>query len=134
MKVWRALLAAAGVVALASPAFAQSSTSGDIQGVIRDPSGKTVGAATVVANGPQGARATTTDGDGNYLIEYLTPGTYDITATAQGFQPVTQRGVQVRLGTRVTLNLALAPLAEAEETVTITAAPPTVDTSSTAVN
>ncbi len=135
MKRWsaalRLALAAFGLVAFAGTAAAQSSTSGDIQGIVRDPSGAPVAGATVVANGPQGARATTTDASGAYLIEFLNPGNYDVTATAQGFQPVTQRGVQVRLGTRVTLNLALAPMAEAEETITITAAAPTVDTTTT---
>src|SRR5438270_2904134 len=130
----RLALAALGVVALVGTAAAQSSTSGDIQGVVKDPTGNNVANATVVANGPQGARASTSDAQGNYLVEFLTPGVYDVTATAQGFQPVTQRGVQVRLGSRVTLNLALAPLAEAEETVTITATAPTVDTSSSGVN
>lgn len=141
MKVnsgWRAALRAAlatfGVVAMAGTAAAQSSTSGDIQGVVRDPAGAIVAGATVVANGPQGARATTTDASGQYLIEFLNPGSYDVTATAQGFQPVTQRAVNVRLGTRVTLNLALAPMAEAEETITITAAAPTVDTGTTSTS
>jgi hypothetical protein len=138
MKVWRAALraslAAIGLVAMVGTAAAQSSTSGDVQGVVRDPSGKEVAGATVVANGPQGARATTTAADGSYLIEFLTPGNYDVTATAQGFQPVTQRNVQVRLGTRATLNMNLAPLAEAEETVTITAAAPTVDTGTTSTS
>lgn len=138
MRGWRAALRSAlaviGMTVIAGSAAAQSSTSGDIQGVVRDPSGAPVAGATVVANGPQGARATTTGANGSYLIEFLNPGTYDVTATAQGYQPVTQRGVAVRLGTRVTLPMQLAPMAEAEETITITAAAPTVDTSSTSID
>jgi len=138
MKAWkpvfRLLIAAVAFVAFPQLAAAQSSTSGDIAGIVRDPNGAPVAGATVVANGPQGARATTTDASGSYLVEFLTPGSYDITATAQGFQPVTQRGVGIRLGTRVTLNMALSPMAETTETVTITASAPTVDTSSSSVS
>ena len=140
MKRWRAalrlVLATAVMVVFGGIAAAQTSTSGDIAGVVRDPSGAPVSGATVVANGPQGARATTTDANGSYLIEFLNPGSYDITATAQGFQPVTQRAVSVRLGARASVNLAVAPMAETEETITITAAAPTVDvgTTSTSTN
>ena len=138
MKAWkpifRLLVAAVAFVAFPGLSRAQSSTSGDIAGIVRDPNGAPVAGATVVANGPQGARAATTDASGSYLVEFLTPGSYDVTATAQGFQPVTQRGVSVRLGTRVTLNMALSPMAETTETVTITATAPTVDTSTTSVS
>lgn len=130
----RTVVAIVTVAAIPRIAAAQSSTSGDIAGTVRDAGGTPVANATVVADGPQGARAGVTDSRGAYLIEFLTPGLYDVTATAQGFQPVTQRGVQVRLGTRITLNLALAPMAETEETLTITAAAPTVDTTTTSVN
>lgn len=132
--VFRLLVAAVVLVAFPGIAAAQSSTSGDIAGIVRDPNGAPVAGATVVANGPQGARAATTDASGSYLVEFLTPGLYDVTATAQGFQPVTQRGVSVRLGTRVTLNLSLSPMAETTETVTITASAPTVDTSTSSVS
>jgi hypothetical protein len=133
-SVLRRMLLAAVVVAFPGIAAAQSSTSGDISGLVRDPNGSPVAGATVVASGPQGARASTTDASGNYLIEFLTPGSYDVTATAQGYQPVTQRNLQVRLGTRVTINLSLSPMAETAETVTITASAPTVDVSSTGVS
>lgn len=140
MKRWssalRIVLATALMVVFGGIAAAQTSTSGDITGVVRDPSGAPVAGATVVANGPQGARATTTDANGSYLIEFLNPGSYDVTATAQGFQPVTQRAVSIRLGARSSVNLAVAPMAETEETITITAAAPTVDvgTTSTSTN
>jgi len=67
---------------------AQSSQSGGVTGVVKDPSGALVRGATVeVYNGETGVmeRRVTTDADGLYAARLLRPGPYRVEVTDQGF-------------------------------------------------
>jgi outer membrane receptor protein involved in Fe transport len=89
------------LASLAQSAFSQSSTTGSIVGVVRDPSGAAVPGVTVTASGPNLIRpqSATSAGDGSYQILNLPPGRYLVTAPAiKGFAKYEQRDVDVNLG------------------------------------
>src|SRR3954471_5769393 len=93
----RKLAAIAALVCLLLPltAVAQSIVSGDVTGVVTDPSGAVVPNATVtIKNDNTGETHTTTaNGAGVYRFAFLKPGSYTLTANASGFQTTTQRAV-----------------------------------------
>src|SRR5690349_4509215 len=71
-----------GLAALfaATPAYAQSQTTGGIGGVVTDSNGAKLDGVTVVATSPglQGSQSEVTDDDGEYLLANLPPGTYEV--------------------------------------------------------
>jgi carboxypeptidase family protein len=105
---------------LAMPAPAQSYISGDVTGTVTDPSGAVVpGAKVVLKNDSTGAtQNATTNGTGAYRFSLLTPGSYTVTATAQGMQGTSQKA-QVAVGQASTVNMQLA-VASAGTTVEVT--------------
>ena len=115
------LLLALAIIAL--PVFPQSTTSGDITGVVTDPSGAVVPNAQVTAtNTATGAAHTvTTNGQGVYRFSLLQPGAYTVAVNATGFQAAT-RTVQVGTGQATTTNMVLA-LSTATTTVEVTTSP-----------
>ena len=123
-------------LAFATPgARAQSqATTGDIEGRVLDPNGAVVPNATVTARNEATGfeRSANTDGDGNYRIILLPPGTYSIEATAGGFNKTGASAVQVTVGSRTALDLNLAA-AGVKDTVLVTAEPPTVELTRTSV-
>src|SRR6185312_15148230 len=115
----------------ASPLFAQETT-GSLSGRVIDPQGLAVPGATVTVTGPQGAKSTTTGGDGRFSVPFLTPGTYAVRAELQGFKAVEQKGVNVGLGQTADVSLKME-VGGLTETVQVTGAAAVVDTSSTTV-
>jgi hypothetical protein len=110
-------------------ARAQMAGTGAIAGTVQDPSGAVVANATVTAidvdtNVPT-TRTTTKAGD--YNITPLTPGNYMVTVTAAGFEGYKQENITVDALATVSLNVKLT-VGQASETVTVTSAPPVLDT------
>ncbi len=68
--------------------FAQSNISGDIAGIVTDPSGKAVVGAqvTVKSQATAATKVATTGTSGNYRVSLLPPGSYTVTATSTGFE------------------------------------------------
>jgi outer membrane receptor protein involved in Fe transport len=116
-----------GVLLVAFGAFAQ--TTGAIVGTVAQ-AGTPLPGVTVEARSPnlQGARVETTDAAGHFRLSLLPPGDYTVTASLSGFNTVTQKGVHVGLGGTVTLEVAISPAAS--EKITVTAAAPVVDVTS----
>jgi hypothetical protein len=108
---------------------AQLAGTGAIAGTVVDSSGAVIANATVTATSDQTnvntARSTTSAGD--YSITPLTPGTYTVTVTAQGFERYVQKNVTVDALQTVTINMKLT-VGAAAATVTVTAAPPVLET------
>src|SRR5579872_3786967 len=92
-----------------TPLLAQDT--GAITGTVKDTSGAIVPGADVKIAGAAGgiSRATTTNGDGDYLAAGLPGGTYDLAISAKGFKTYEAKGVVLRVGqrARVDANLAL---------------------------
>ncbi|MBV8207758.1 MAG: carboxypeptidase regulatory-like domain-containing protein [Acidobacteria bacterium] len=81
---------------------------GSVNGTLKDPSGAVVPNATVkVTNiNTEATRTVTSSGSGAYNVTGLLPGTYEVSATAQGFTPAKQR-VEVTVGSSNALDLTM---------------------------
>jgi hypothetical protein len=99
---------------------AQTSTTGDIAGVVTDPTAAVVpGVSVTLKNLDTGSSTSaTTSSQGSYNFAFLQPGSYSITASGAGFQK-TVKNVTVALGSSVTANLQLA-LSSQTESVEVT--------------
>jgi Carboxypeptidase regulatory-like domain len=107
---------------------AQSLTSGDIAGVITDPSGGVMpNVALELRSEDTGAvRQMTTNGIGYYRFSLVTPGNYLLTASATNFL-TSQRALKVRVGEITTVDIQL-PLAVASASIEVKEAAPPVQT------
>ncbi|HEX7284960.1 MAG TPA: TonB-dependent receptor [Candidatus Angelobacter sp.] len=102
------VLMLAAFILVVAPAYSQSTTAGDITGVVTDQSGALVTKAKVTAtNQATGAESSaTTNAEGFYRFSLLPPGSYKITVTATGFQEST-RTVQAMVGQSIAANVQL---------------------------
>src|SRR5437870_2529054 len=110
-------------------ASAQSASSGSIAGMVRDTTGAVLPGVTVEAASPaliEKVRTAMTDGQGNYKITDLRPGTYNVTFTLVGFATYKREGIELSAGFTATANADMKVGALAE-TVTVTGASPIVD-------
>ena len=100
---------------------AQSTTSGNITGTVRDPQGAAVARAEVtIAEEKTGAtRTVTTNDDGFYNAPSLPAGVYTISAAPTGFKKTIQTGVELHVSENKTVNLDLQ-VGQVTETVTVT--------------
>ena len=110
------------------PAWPQSLTSGDITGVVSDPTGAVVSNAKVtLSNSQTGAtQVRTTNPQGLYRFSLLNPGSYKVSVSAPGFQSAAQT-TTVSVGQASTLNIQLA-IASAGQTVEVTAGASVIQT------
>ena len=117
------------------PAFSQSITSGDIAGVITDPSGAVVPNAKVTATSDNTgvSHSTTTNGEGFYRFSFLQPGPYTVSVTAAGFKTAPHK-FQVAVGQAANGNIALAVSEAATTTVEVTAPPLQMDNADVSTN
>jgi len=114
-----ALVFAVAVMSVAS-LRAQTATTGDIAGVVTDPTAAVVsGVSVTLKNVDTGSStSTTTNSQGSYNFPLVQPGRYSVSVTAQGFQPIT-RNVTVALGSSVTANLQLS-ISSQSQTIEVT--------------
>ena len=114
----------------ANTANAQLAGTGAITGRVTDPNGAVIANATVtatdVSTNAKTVRQTTSSGD--YNITPLIPDNYTVTVTAQGFEQYVQENVLVNALQNASLNVKLT-VGQATESVTVTSAPPTLETS-----
>ena len=108
------------VCIFAAQSWAQTTTTGELSGVVTDPSGAVLTNAPVtltnVASGAiQSAQSNST---GFYRFSLLQPGSYTVSASSSGFEAV-QKTVQVGLGASASANLQLG-LSRGRETVEVT--------------
>ena len=113
---------------LISPVLAQTAT-GDLTGRVLDAQGNVVAGAVVTAtNAATGAtRSTNTNDAGEYTITQLTPGVYEVPAEAKGFSRALQKGLEVNIGAKPTLNFELKP-GGVTETVEVQGGAPLIET------
>ncbi len=106
----------------AASAFSQMNT-GEIDGVVRDPTGAVVPDATVAAveAGTHLEFSTKTNGSGEYLLAQLPVGQYNLTVSLQGFKQIAQPNIEVHAGDRLRQAFTLE-LGEQSETLTVSVA------------
>ena len=123
------LVALAGVLIFASHGYAQSA----IAGTVRDTTGAVLPGVTVEVTSPaiiERDRVAVTDGNGQYRVVDLRPGTYAVVFTLTGFSTVRQDGIVLTANFVAPVNAEMR-VGTLEETITVTGASPLVDVQST---
>jgi hypothetical protein len=115
-------LAFALLFLLAMACAATAQTEQQISGTVSDSTGAAVPNATVtVTNQGTGAsRTTTANPEGYYVVPNLPPGTYTVAASAPGFKRFVSENVILSVGSKPSVNAALA-VGEVSETVEVQA-------------
>jgi hypothetical protein len=101
-----------------------------IAGLVKDGTGAIMPGVTVEASSPvliEKTRTVVTDTAGQYRIVDLLPGTYEVTFTLTGFKTVKRGGIILEGTFTAQVNTELQ-VGRMEETITVTAESPTVDT------
>jgi outer membrane receptor protein involved in Fe transport len=114
---------------------AQTGDLGSIEGIATDPSGAVVAGVTVKARNVQTSatfRATTNE-DGLFQFPVLPLGTYRLTTECAGFATLILKDVDVTVGARINVSLALQ-LAEKSESVVVRTGTPLVETTRSQVS
>ncbi len=126
------LVSTLGLVSLSSIA---QSVRGALAGNVTDATGAVLAGATITAkNTATGiSRTTVSTSDGAYRFPEIALGTYDVTATAQGFSTQVQHGVEVTIGSTSALSFKLQP-GGGETTVNVDASAPTIESQSSDVS
>src|SRR4051812_19285640 len=117
------------VLTISSSAYAQAS----IAGVVKDTSAAVLPGVTVEAASPaliEKVRTVVTDGNGQYKIEALRPGTYTVPFSLPGFNTVRREAVDLTGTFTATINADMR-VGALEETITVTGESPTVDVQNT---
>src|SRR5665213_1268125 len=118
-----------GCSLLVNPAMAQTAGQGAIQGTVQDATGAVVPNATVTATDNASGVSTTrkSSSAGLFTITPLIPDSYTVTVTAPGFQTSKQQNIVVN-GLSVTGYNATLTVGSTDQTVTVSEAPPQLQT------
>ena len=133
ISLFRTLLIMATICFFSMNLSAQFSST--LEGTVTDPTGALIPDAEVtITNVDSGvSRTTRTTGAGYFRVPSLSAGVYDITVSLVGFKTVTQQNVtlEVRQTKNVPITLELGVVTEE---VSVSAAPPQIDTSEASVS
>jgi hypothetical protein len=120
-------------MAAANAAFAQSVSSGTIEGTVKDESNAILPGVTVTATSPQlqvGQLVQVSDAAGNYRFVDLPAGTYRLKAELSGFSASIREDLRLTVGFNARVDLTLK-VGTMEESVTVSGQSPVVDITST---
>src|SRR5579872_283502 len=114
---------------LAGPSALGQTTDANLVGTVLDASGAGIPDATVEAtNTATGVKYTTkTEASGEYRLNNLPVGAYDITTTGRGFATSTLKNVQLQLNKNTTANVTMQ-VGTVSSTVDVSEAATTIDT------
>ena len=118
----------------AAGARAQESASSSIIGVVTDSTQAPLPGATITVTqtGTGLQRVVVTDSEGRFSMPGLRPATYDIKVELAGFNNTELKGVVLRTGETIRPTLSLS-VGTVQESLTVTASTPLLQTSSAAV-
>jgi hypothetical protein len=111
----------------------QSSSRGNLSGVVYDSSRGVVPGAKVTITGPIGLLAQETNDQGSFLFSTLIPGNYSVRVEKAGFKIASFKNAEVLINKTTSIE-AVLETGQVSETVEVVAAAVTVDTSATSVN
>ena len=97
------------VLVVLSAALLYGQDSASVTGTVRDSSGASVANAQVTVSAADRGinRETTTNGDGEYSVAALPPGSYNIVVTAQGFKKFQAKDVVLRVAQKARVDVPL---------------------------
>src|SRR5438876_9346454 len=101
------IFALSGFLLVPGDVWAQSATTAGIAGVVRDATGAVLPGVTVEAASAaliEKVRTVATDGDGQYKIVDLRPGTYSVTFALTGFSTVKREALELTAEFTATVN------------------------------
>lgn len=129
---WRGLVLLGAVVWLASAGVVWAQTA-EIAGAVRDASGAILPGVTVEASSPaliEKVRTVFTDGQGQYRVIALVPGTYRVTFSLPGFTTIIREGVVLTAEFTAAIDVNMT-VGSVEETITVSGQTPLVDIQAT---
>jgi len=123
------VISLAVLLLLAPFGFAQSVATGDLHATVKDPSGKLVTNAKVTANNPAKGlvRAAAGNGQGEYRVLAIPPGTYRVDVEAPGFAKLEVGNVIITVGEDAELPVTLS-VAGTHEVVNVNSSAELVET------
>ena len=124
-----------GLVLFCIPAlFAQTSSTGELTGVVSDTTGAILpGAHVSIANSATGEIKTSdTNQEGLYRFPLLSPGTYSLKVEREGFKTANKSAIKINITEVQSLAVTLSPGA-VSETVEVTTSPSLVQTDNAAM-
>src|SRR4051794_33918291 len=126
MKKFAVALAALGLVC--SSAWGQAARA-TLNGRVTDGQGAVIpGADVAVTSDDTNVKSQTkTNEQGAWIVQFLGPGSYSLTVSANGFRPVEQKAIKLQTGDVKQIDLQLE-IGTATTQVTVTAETPLIDT------
>src|SRR5229473_8554978 len=122
VSIKKSLLAILLLLAATVGASAQNLQNGAVRGFVYDASGSAIPGAKVTLNSPATGlkRELSTNADGAYDFESLTPGEYTLVVESSNFAIYTVKQIVVTIGSSISLD-AHMKLKTAEQSITVTA-------------
>lgn len=129
LKILLILLAALVIVS-----FAFAVEKGTLKVKLVDDEGNSLPGVTLTLSSPimMGTKTMVTNDIGEALFINLTPGKYELKSTLAGFQERTSTGIEISLDRQTLLQVEMKPAA-IEESITVTAVSPAVDTTKSVI-
>src|SRR5713101_7592560 len=122
-----------GVSSCSLTAQDQGSARGNLSGLVYDSTKALVPGAQVTITGPIGSQTQTTTEEGTFLFSTLIPGSYSVKVQKAGFKVANIKSAEVQINKTTSIEVILET-GQVSETVEVSAAATTVDTSATSVN
>ncbi len=132
MKRWILCLV---LLALAPAVLSAQTAQGRISGTVSDPDGAVIPGVEVLAiNEETGVRTRAQSNEaGLYVLPFLIPGPYTITASAQGFKTYSRKGIVIETSQVLALNIALE-VGGVTETITVTGEAPLLQSAQSTID
>lgn len=122
------------LLTLLTPAPGLAQQTSNLTGVVTDAQNAVLPGVTVTASSPAliGTQSAVTEANGSYRFATVPPGTYTLRFELSGFQTLRRENIVLALGQTITVDSQLQ-VQSLQESVTVTAASPLVDTQTTSV-
>ncbi len=131
--VMSTVLAFGMIFSISTAAQDQGSARGNLSGLVYDSTMALVPGAQVTITGPIGNQTQTTTEEGSFLFSTLIPGSYSLKVQKAGFKVANIKSAEVLINKTTSIEVILET-GQLSETVEVSAAATTVDTSATSVN
>ncbi|MEZ5362107.1 MAG: TonB-dependent receptor [Bryobacterales bacterium] len=123
------LLAAASLAALFASSLLAQANLATVTGIVTDDTGAVIPGATVkITNtGTNAVREISTGASGDYTFTNLTPGTFELVATSEGFRQYVEQGIELTTGQTLRIDAKLE-IGAVTESITVDAQLVTLNT------
>ena len=133
-RVVRSLMLLIACVCFAAGSLSAQEFRATVSGVVTDVTGAVIPSANVTVREVRTGtiNKTKSDAAGQYVVPFLAPGQYQITAEAPGFQKFVQNNVTLEAQAHPIVNLPMS-VGQADTTITVNTAPPLIDQANASV-